>query len=170
MKHKITAFIHNLINYDYMLFGAILLIFLVLVILGILLRKKTTLSIIIVIIAFLFVVIAPFIGYKQMHQEIFKNTCEITSQNKLTFTNAIVVYGTLSNDSKVDFSSCKITAEVHKASKNYIKNYIYQFKSFKRMSIFEENILKNKTREFKLIIEPFTYTRGYSLSIEAKCK
>ena len=105
-----------------------------------------------------------------MHEYLFKNSTKLTSQKRLSFTNAIVVKGTLSNASKFDFKSCKITAKVHKLSKNNLKNYIYKFKYIKKMSIIEEDIKKAQTINFKIIVEPFTYSKDYNISLEAKCK
>ena len=94
----------------------------------------------------------------------------LISQKRLSFTPAVVVNGTLINESKFDFSSCKITASAYKSSKNIIKKYIYPLKPLKKMSIIEENILKGQTREFKIIVEPFTYSKDYNISIKASCK
>ena len=38
------------------------------------------------------------------------------------------------------------------------------------MSIVEENILKQETRGFKIIVEPFTYAKDYNITVGAKCK
>jgi hypothetical protein len=37
------------------------------------------------------------------------------------------------------------------------------------MSILEEEIPKGTQREFKIIIEPFTYAGDYNISLEADC-
>jgi hypothetical protein len=38
------------------------------------------------------------------------------------------------------------------------------------MSIIEEYIAVSETREFKIIVEPFTYSRDYNISLGADCK
>ena len=38
------------------------------------------------------------------------------------------------------------------------------------MSIFEEGIKKGQTREFKIIVEPFTYEKDFNISLGADCK
>ena len=105
-----------------------------------------------------------------MHEYLFKNSSTLISQKKLSFTPAIVVKGSVTNESKRDFSSCKITASAYKSSKNIIKKYIYPLKPLKKMSILEENILKGQTREFKIIIEPFTYSKSYHILLKARCR
>jgi len=170
MKHKITAFIQGLINYDYMLFGGVFILFIILIILGILLRKNTAISISIVLLAFSCLFIGPVVGYIKMHEYLFKNRIELNDQKKLTFTKAVVVLGTLKNESKFDFKSCKITASAYKVSGNVVKDYIFKFNPFKNMSIVEHNISREELRGFKIIIEPFTYSKTYNISVKADCK
>jgi len=170
VKAKIIAFIENLILYDYILFGGVFVLFILFIILGIILRKKIFLAVLLILLAFAILILGPTLGYQEMHKFLFKNATTITSQKKLEFTQAIVVKGTLKNESKFNFSTCRITTKVHKVSKNEYKNYLYAFKTIQKASILEENIVKGQTINFKLFIEPFTYSKDYNLSIGAKCK
>ena len=170
MKEKITAFINGLITYDYILFGSVFSLFLLLIILAIVLRRRVGLSIFILLLSFIILFVGPTIGYKEMHKYLFANSITLTSQKKLTFTPAIVIKGNLKNESNFNFERCEITASVHKVSKNALKNYIYGFKTLKKMSILEDNINKGNTRTFKLIVEPFRYKRDYNISLKASCK
>lgn len=170
MKSKITAFIDGLITYDYILFGAVFGLFILFIILGILLRKKTFFAIISILISFVILFLGPTLGYIKMHEYLFKNITELTSQKKLNFTNAIVVKGSVKNDSKFHFKSCTISASALKVSKNELKTYIYSFKPLAKMSILEEDIKVGETRDFKLFIEPFTYSKDYNISIGSKCR
>ena len=170
IKEKITAFINELVTYDYILFGSIFALFLLFIILAIVLRKKVGLSIFLIIFSFVTLALGPTLGYIKMHEYLYKNSCELVSQKRLSFTPAIVVNGTITNESRLDFKSCKITASVYKSSKNIIKKYLYPLKPLKNMSILQENILKGETQEFKIIVEPFTYSKDYNISIKASCK
>jgi len=170
MKAKITAFLDSLIMYDYILFGASFGLFLLFIILAIVLRKKAFLAILFGLLSFVILILGPTLGFVKMHEHLFKNSTKLTSQKRLEFTNAIVLKGSLTNESEFDFSSCIITANVHKVSKNKLKNYIYKFKTLKKMSILEENIMKKQTISFKIIVEPFTYSKDYNITIGAKCK
>ncbi len=170
MKEKLSTFIGELIIYDYILFGVIFVLFILFVVLSILLRHKTILASFFILFSFVILFIAPVVGYEEMHKYLFKNTLELTSQKKLNFTKAIVVKGTIKNDTKHPFKDCKIRAFVHKVSSNKIKNYIYKFKSLANMSILEYNIQSEEKRRFKIIIEPFTYSEDYNISLEAKCR
>ncbi len=170
LKTKITSFINDLIIYDYILFGTIFVLFILFIILAIVVRQRVGLSIFLLLLSLSLLLLGPTIGYTQMHNFLYKNIITLTSQKKLTFTQAIVIKGTLSNDSKFDFQSCKISATAYKFSKNPIKSIIYPFKPIKKASIVIENIPKGKAREFKMFIEPFTYSNEYNISLEARCK
>jgi len=170
MKEKITAFIDSLILYDYILFGSSFALFVLFLIIALLLRKRVAIAGFFAILAFLTLIVAPTLGYIEMHKYLFKNSVEITSQKRLHFCDAIVVKGKLHNKSKRHFKECKITAEVHKASKNKYKNYIYQLKIIQKMSILEKNIPQGQTRSFKILIEPFHYSKEYNISVGAHCK
>ena len=170
MKPKITAFIEGLISYDYALFAGSFTLFILFIILGILLRKKLFLAIFFILLAFSILLIGPTVGYVKLHEYLFKNSTELISQKRLEFTKAIVVKGTLTNESKKNFQSCTITASVYKVTSNKYKNYLKKLKPFKKMSIIEEDIAVSQTREFKIIVEPFTYNRDYNISLGADCK
>lgn len=170
MKEKILAFIDGLILYDYILFGASFLLFLLFIILALLVRKRLSLALFFILLGVITLLLAPTLGYIQMHKYLFKNSIEIRSQKKLNFVQAVVIKGTIANESKFDFSECKITAEVYKVTKNKYKNYIFRFKPFQKMSILEQNLPKGQVREFKIIIEPFTYQKDYNISLGASCK
>ncbi len=170
INFDLKEFIDNLIIYDYMLFGAGFILFLLLLILAILLRKKIGFAIFLIILAFSIFVLSPTVGYVELHKYLFKNTTELLSQKKLTFTKAVVIKGKIINNSKFNFTTCKITANAYKITKNKYKNYILKLKPFQKMSIDENDIQKGQSRTFKIIMEPFYYKKDYNISLEAKCK
>ena len=170
MKSKITAFIEGLISYDYILFGAVFVLFLLLIILGILLRKKIALAILFILLAFAILLLGPTLGYIKLHEKLFKNTTTLISQKQLQFSEAVVVMGSITNDSNRHFNSCKITASAYAVTSNKYKNYLKKLKPFKKMSIIEEDIAVSETRKFKIIVEPFRYSRDYNISLGADCR
>ena len=170
MSLRITNFINEMILYDYLLFGGVLTVFLLFLILAVIFRRKLTLALMLILLGFITLFFGSIFGYIKMHEYIFKNTTSIVSQKKLTFTKAVVVYGTIKNDSKRDFSSCDITASIYKTSKNKIKDYLFKFKPISKMSIIEKDILQGETKEIKFLIEPFTYLGDYNVSIKGDCK
>jgi hypothetical protein len=145
-------------------------LFLIFIILGIILRKKLVLTILFIFLAFVILLLGSTLGYIKMHDTLFKNSTELISQKRLEFTQAVVVKGRLTNESSREFTECKITASAYKVTSNKYKNYLKKLKPFKKMSIIEEYIAVSETREFKIIVEPFTYSRDYNISLGADCK
>ena len=170
MNSKIESFLNELIAYDYILFGGAFTLFILLIIVGILLHKKVGLSIFLILLSFSILIFGPTIGYVKMHDYLFKNSTQVVSHKSLTFTQAVVVRGTLLNESKFDFQSCKITASAIKSTGNALKDYIFTFKPLKKMSILEYDVARSELIEFKIIIEPFTYSGDYNITVEARCK
>ncbi len=170
MKEKITTFIHNLIVYDYILFGSVFALFILLIILAILLHRKIGIAVFFVLFAFSILLLGPSIGYIQMHKYLYKNSVTLISQKKLHFTKAVVVKGTITNESKFHFKRCEITASAYKITKNKYKNMLMLLKPFQKAIIVQKNIPRGTSREFKMFIEPFTYSKEYNVSLSASCK
>jgi hypothetical protein len=170
MKEKITSFIDGLLIYDYILFGSVFFLFLLFVIIGIIVRKKLVVSILLVLLAFAILLLGPTLGYIVMHKMLFANSVTLTMQKKLEYTQAVVVKGSLINESRFNFTECKITASAYKLSSNPLKKILFPFKPFQKSSHIEYNIEQNTTREFKMFVEPFTYAGDYNISLGANCK
>lgn len=170
MKEIIDAVLDALIVQDYILFGSVFVLFIVLMILAVLLRNKKSVSRLIATLSFLILFLGPTIGYIQMHKYLFKNEVELVSEQKLEFTKAIVVHGKITNASKKDFKRCVITATAYKKTSNEYKNYILRLKPIRKSSIVERDIQKDQVIEFKMFIEPFTYSNDYEVDLEASCK
>ena len=166
----IQSFLDNLILYDYMLFGGVFVLFILFLILAILLRKRFALALVFVLLSLVTLILGSTIGYIQLHKYLFKNTTKVVSHKKLTFTNAVIINATLTNNSKYNFENCKITVSMFKLTKNRYKNYLFKFKPFKKKSILQYDIQKNEKRNIKIIVEPFTYKKDYNISIKADCK
>ncbi len=170
MKVKINAFIEQLIPYDYMLFGATLLLFILLLILAILLHRRTGFAALMVILAFTVLMTLPTVGYLQLHAYLFKNSTTIENYRALEFTEALIVHGKLTNESDLDFSECAVTAGVYKIAHNPVLDLLYPLNPFKKETIVTKEVLSGQTVAFKIIVDPFRYSRDYNLSVGAKCR
>lgn len=170
MKEKITAFIDGLIPYDYALFGAVFLLFILFIIIALMLRRKVIFSLFFILLAFTTLLAGPTLGYIKLHAYLFKHTLTLTSQKRLEFSKAVIVYAKLTNESKKSFKECKITASAYAHTSNKLKNYLKKFKPFQKASIFEKDIAVSQTRNIRIILEPFNYSRDYNISLGADCK
>jgi len=170
MAENFTTFLDGLISYNYIFFGSIFSLFILLTILGIILRHKMSLAIFLIILSFTILIVGSTLGHTKINQFLYKNNIKLISQKHLTYSNAVVVYGAIKNNSKFDFNNCKISASIYKVSNNIIKDYIYKFKPLAKVSILQKDILKGHEREFKMIIEPFSYPKDYNISLGANCR
>ncbi|RUM64894.1 MAG: hypothetical protein DSZ03_03715 [Sulfurimonas sp.] len=171
MKEKLTAFIQQLTLYDYVLFAMVILLVILLLSLAIIVRKKVALSMTLFIFAVLLLVTGPTIGYMKLRQFLYKTTTSITEVKTLEFSQALVLKGVLYNASKRHLSTCNITAKIFKVSGHPYLDMLYPLNPFKKMSILKEvNLSVGEHYEFKMIVEPFTYTKEYNLSIGATCR
>ncbi len=170
MKAKILAFAHGLNNYDYILFSALFVLFLLLLIMTLLLRKKHILASIFLILSLATLFVAPFVGYIQLHKYLYKNSSKITEVKALQFTPTLIVKGTLTNESKRDFATCKVQVNIFKVAHNIILDTLFPLNPFQKVWVAENGIRKGETRELRIIVEPFTYKKEYNLSLSTDCK
>lgn len=170
MKARLHAFLEQLIIYDYMLFGAAVILFILFLILALLLYRRRLLSALLILLSFLILLLVPTVGYIQMHAFLFKNTTTITSVKALEFSEALIVHGEVKNVSNRDFSECTVTAGVFKVANNPLLDILYPLNPFKKETIITKAIPKGENSTFKMIIEPFRYSRDYNLTIGATCK
>lgn len=171
MKTRIIDFIHHLLVYDYLLFGGIFILFLLLLILAIALRNKIGLAIFLVFIAFGVLTLGPVAGYIALHQYLFKHTIIIHEVKALEFTEALLIKGDINNTSKRPFKECTIHAGVYKVSHNRYIDRIYPFIPFKKGSLtITQALAPGEAAPFKLFIEPFRYAKDFNVTYKAECR
>lgn len=171
MKTKIIDFIHQLLVYDYLLFGGIFILFILLLVLAIVLRKRMALAVFFVLVAFGVLTAGPVAGYIALHQYLFKHSIVIHEVKALEFTEALLIKGDINNTSKRTFSECTLNVGVYKVTHNKYIDPIYPYIPFKKSSAKLTNtIAPGKSVSFKLFIEPFRYTKDYNLTLKASCQ
>lgn len=171
MKKHVIDFLHTLNPYDYLLFGGIIFFFLFLLILSILLRHKQTLALILVILALLTLLIGPIGGYIALHALMYKHTITLTTVKDLTFTEALLIKGDINNTSKQTFKECTLYVGVSKISPIKPLNKLYPYLPFRRQTITIKGPIEPKNSEtFKLLIQPFHYTKPHSVTVLGHCR
>ncbi|MBV5322093.1 MAG: DUF2393 family protein [Sulfuricurvum sp.] len=171
MKAKIIDFIHHLIIYDYLLFGGIFVLFLLLLVLAIALRHKMAFAIVFVILAFSVLTAGSVVGYIQLHHYLFKNKIILHKVKALEFTEALLIKGDINNTSKRSFKECTIYAGVHKVSHYKYLNHLYPYVPFKKGSLtLTKTIAPGESVPFKLFVEPFRYDKEYNITIKGECR
>lgn len=171
MKEKITDFIHHLLIYDYLLFGGIILLFILTLVFAILMRRKMGLAVFLVLTAFGILTAGPVIGYIQLHRYLFSHKVLLEETKKLEFTEALLLRGSIENLSKRPFHECTVTAGVYKVTHYPYVDPIYPYIPFKRSALhLTKTIQPGESAPFKLFIEPFRYTKDYNITIKADCR
>jgi hypothetical protein len=171
MKAAIQNFIHNLIIYDYFLFGGIILLFILLLFLAIVLRQHMRWAIFFVVLAFGVLTVAPVAGYIALHHYLFKHTLVIHEVKALEYTKALLIKGDINNTSKRTFKECTLHAGVFKVSHNKYIDPVYPYIPFKKGSLrVKMDIRPGESAPFKLFVEPFRYTKDYNVTLKAECR
>jgi ABC-type transport system involved in multi-copper enzyme maturation permease subunit len=171
MKKNIIEFLHTLSLYDYLLFGGIVFLFLFLLIVSILLRHKQTLAISLVLLAFITLLTSPVAGYIALHALLYKHSITLTTVKDLTFTEALLIKGDLNNTSNETFKECRLYVGVSKISPIKPLNKLYVYLPFRRQTIIIKGPIKPKDSEtFKLLIQPFNYTKRHNVTVLGQCR
>lgn len=170
LKASFQALVESFHMYDYVLFGVSGGLFLLLLFLAILLRNKIGLSLLFVLLSFIVLIAGPIMGYKYIHESIYKTKISELTIKKLEFSQALVIKGTITNLGKESFKKCKVSSSAYKGPTNFLEELVFPLKPFvKRSIIKEENIDINDSIDFKILLEPFTYSNEYNISLKVDC-
>ena len=170
LKTIFQSFIETLHLYDYVFFSASAALFLLLLTLAIILRNRVGFSLFLVLLSFIILITGPIVGYQYVHSSIYKTEIHDLNIKKLEFSQAIVIKGTLTNLGMQAFKKCTVSSSAYRGADNFLEALVYPLKPFMKRSIVkEENIDINKSSDFKLILEPFTYSKEYNISVKVDC-
>lgn len=170
LKSLIESFIATLHTYDYILFGISGALFVLILLLAIILRKKVGFSLILVLLAFIIIVAGPIVGYKYIHATVYKTEISELQIKTLEFSQAVVIKGRLRNIGSQSFHSCKISAKAYPGPTNILEEYVNPLKPFQKVSILKETPIEiNDSIDFKMMLEPFTYSSEYNITVKVDC-
>lgn len=171
MKTLIVNFIHTLGLYDYLLFGGIIFIFAFFLILAVLLHHHLKTAITLITMAFLTMIIAPYVGYHILHAQVYQHKITLTTVQDLEFSDILLIRGDLNNTSTKSFKECTVTIKVSKTHPIKQLSKLYTYLPFRTQKITLKEPLKPKeTQSFKLLIEPFTYSKKFSVTAAGVCR
>jgi hypothetical protein len=172
MKTQLLHFINTLALYDYLLFGGILFFFFLFLILAVLFHHKLTLAISLISCAVILLIGAPFGGYMLLHKILYKHTITLTTVQDLEFTEALLLRGDINNTSKQTFKECTLYFGISKTSSiKILNNKIFPYIPFHRQTFTLTRPIKpNSGETFKLLIEPFSYPKKFSVTAWGVCR
>jgi len=170
IKSTLIDFADSLHTYDYVFFAAFGALYLLILLLAIVLRKRVSLSLFLVLLSFVVIIAGPIFGYQYTHGKLYKTEISDLVVKKLEYSEALVIKGKLQNLGQLAFKKCTVTANACKAATNFFEEIRFSLKPFQHTStVYEKELPINETFEFKLIMEPFTYSNEYNISVKADC-
>lgn len=172
MKTQLLNFIDSLALYDYLLFGGILFFFFLFLILAVLFHHRLTLAITLILSALILLVAGPFGGYMLLHKTLYKHTITLTTVQDLVYTEALLIRGDINNTSQQTFKECTLYVGISKTSSIKILNdKFYPYLPFRRQTLILDGPIKpSSSKPFKLLIEPFSYPKKFSVTAWGVCR
>lgn len=171
LKAYILNYIHHFSMYDYIAYAWLILLFFVTILLSILIAKKSPIfSILILLISLALLFIGPFFLKYQLDTYLRPSLVTNVETKKLTFSDSLIVTGTIQNLSKKEFSTCDIDIKIIKTDKNSIKKFINKLKPLRKKTIsINEHIEVNATKDFRVVFDRYTYPNDINVSTKSEC-
>jgi len=155
--------------YDYLGLALLFLLFLLCILLAIFAKNKAGLALFFALIAFSLLIAGPF-GIKIAFDSIIRaNTIEINSIQKLNFSDALVIDGTVTNRGKVDFSKCDIKVFITKEHSNNYLQMLYNLKPIMTHKHTVEEIKILESVSFNIVIDNFKLENGFIVTAKGEC-
>ncbi len=172
IKLSLLTYIKHFGLYDYLAFGWLIFTFLVLIILASLIAKRSAVaSLLLIIFALILLVVSPFFIKMKLGETIRPTTTEVNMVKKLTFSDSLIVEGTLYNTSQKDFTICLVQTSIFKQIDTQgLKAFINKLKPIANQSIFvKENLPKEGSLDFQSVFEDFRYNGDVNATLKAEC-
>ena len=172
LKLSLLTYVKHFGLYDYLAFGWLLFTFLALIILASLIAKKSSVaSLFMIIIALILLVVSPFFIKLKLSEITRATTTEINLVKKLTFSDSLIVEGSITNHSTKDFSLCLVHTSVFKQTDAQgLKAFINRLKPIANQSILvKQTLLKEGVMEFQSVFDDFVYSGDVNASLSAEC-
>lgn len=172
IKLSLLTYVRHFGLYDYLAFAWLLFSFLALIVLASLIAKKSSVaSLFLIIFALIFLVVSPFFIKMKLGEILRATTTEVTLVKRLTFSNTLIVEGTIYNHSTKDFSLCLVqTAIVKQPNVEGIKAFIQTLKPILNQSILvKQDLPKEGSIDVQNVFDDFVYSGDVNASLKAEC-
>jgi quinol-cytochrome oxidoreductase complex cytochrome b subunit len=170
-KSHLITYINHFTVYDYVAYAWLILIFFLTILLSIFIAKKSPIcSILIFLVSLALLFVAPFVIKSYLDDYLRPTQNKTILVKKLTFSDALVVTGEITNTSKIDYSTCSIDISVLKHENSYIKNIVSKLKPLRKKTISINELLEvNTTKELRVVFDNYTYNKDVNVSINSQC-
>jgi len=174
MQQKAIAFFNDftasLTLYDYLGFVLLGLFFIFFIILSIVVRKKPLAALFFGLFACTILVAGP-LGVKEIFDRLIRSA-EISLDNvqKLHYSNALIIEGSLQNSGKIEYSKCSVHIRIYQDRKNKYLNYVQKFLPLYTKKVqLQGPIAKMQSQSFETTIEQFNYSNDYKVNVYGEC-
>ncbi len=159
-KEKLLFYIHNLYPLDYLFFFGVFMLFIIIVGVVLWIRVNTVYSLLLLFFSLIMIIPIGVVGYVALDKNIRPREVEIIKNQKLLYSNNVVLRFTITPSYKV----CMVDVKLVKKSSDLIQRFknslhpIYQtsFKIYNQTYI--ERILPNiKAKDYDLLLKTYCF-------------
>lgn len=169
-QKNLIEFFNNLTGYDYAGFLIALILFILFLILALMLRKRTKLAMLLISFSFIALFGGPVGVHALVKHTLYKHEARITDVKKLHYSDTLLIKGDLEYLGDKMASSCVIDVKVHKQEGSFFKDIAHTIKPYKQGSAkLLMQLDKGDSKDFKVVIEPFTYAGDYNITVSSGC-
>lgn len=170
---RLREIIDNLTIYDQLAFGALGLTFILFLILMVVF-KNTLLRIFMALLTVMVLIVGPFGVKFALDSIIRKVEVKVSETKRLTFANTLVISGTLKNSGKIDYTKCKISANVINKIDNVYLKYITlyltpKYKAYESVDLKGLPLKVGEDMVFRVTIENFLPTEDFEVDVRGVC-
>jgi len=171
IKKYLQTFFEHIHIYDYFLIAWLTVLFLLFLVLAIKFHSKPIVAVFLILFSFAIIFIGPFIGSFYLHNKyLYSNETTISIQKKLDFSKALLITGSIKNNGTENIKGCYIHTSIFKPYDGIIEESLSYIKPIKRSTInFDNNISLKEIKNFRILIEPFNYTKDFNISVWSEC-
>ena len=172
LKLSFLTYLKNLGLYDYLAFGWLVLLFLLMIVLAIVIAKRSSaLSLLMIVIALFGFVLMPFVIQTKLNQTQRTTETHITLVKKLMFSESLIVEGDVTNLSQKTFQKCLIqTTIIPQTELEGFRAWLLTLKPITNQSIMVyETLAPNDSKHVQVVFEDFRYSKDVNATLKAEC-
>lgn len=170
-NHPIMTYISHFQMADYIVFAWLILLFFLFIFLAIVLAKKRPLiSILVVLFDFMLLFGTPFVMKHYLDAALRSHTTELTTVKQLTYSDTLILQGTLTNTSAQNFSWCTVHFNMVSKESEGVARLLETLNPSHQTSIFiEEPPQSGASVAFEKVVENFRLDESLEVMPKAEC-
>ncbi len=170
-KQSLGDYVHSLTIYDYLAFGWLALLLIVMFLFSIMMiKKRPKCAILLMFVTTFFIFVAPISIKLFLDKSVRKVVVVDKNHTILNFSKSLIVTGELENRGKIDLYKCYINSKILKTPENFFKDISNYLKPIEEKTIIlTEDLFQKERKEFKMVFENFKYSGSYDVIVKAEC-